>query len=299
MFRQIVSSSAYAILFVGFAALTAAGAEQNGPSNSPKCEVPGSLVQVPELPEASGVAASKRLAGLFWAHNDSGEPILFALDSNGTVRGRVRVAGARVDDWEAVAVGPCPAGSCVYIGDIGDNDAKRPAIAIYRFPEPADASGAVDAADVFRARYPDGARDAEALLVTQTGDILIVTKGDTGSVGLYRVPPDAKPGGTATLQPIGRPRQSGKPPADERITDGAVSPSGAWVALRTNSALLLYRSHDLMSGTWKEASRVSLKEVGEPQGEGIAFGDERTIYLVGEGNGKSRPGTFGRLVCAF
>jgi hypothetical protein len=300
MFRQVISSSGYAILFVGVVALTSAGAaEQDGSSNAAKCEVAGPLVQVPELPEASGLAASQRSPGRFWAHNDSGEPLVVALDSNGTVLGRVRVAGAKVEDWEAVAVGPCPAGSCVYVGDIGDNDARRRDVAIYRFPEPADASGAVAGADVFRVRYPDGAHDAEALVVTPTGDILIITKGDTGSLGLYRVPPDAKPGETATLQPIGKPRQAGKPPAADRITDGAVSPSGAWVALRTNSALLLYRSKDLISGSWKEASRVSLKKVGESQGEGIAFGDERTIYLVGEGGGKSRPGTFGRLVCAF
>ena len=54
-----------------------------------------------------------------------------------------------------------------------------------------------------------------------------------------------------------------------------------------------------MSGNWREAGRVSLKTLGEPQGEGIAFGDERTIYVVGEGGGKSRPGTFGRLTCTF
>jgi uncharacterized protein YjiK len=44
---------------------------------------------------------------------------------------------------------------------------------------------------------------------------------------------------------------------------------------------------------------VSIKAIAEPQGEGIAFGDERTIYLVGEGGGQSQPGTFGRLTCAF
>lgn len=87
---------------------------------------------------------------------------------------------------------------------------------------------------MLRVRYPDGAHDAEALLVTPTGEIVIVTKGETGPVGLYRVPSDAKPGGTATLQPIGRPHQR-KPAEDERITDGAVSPSGAWVALTTNT----------------------------------------------------------------
>ena len=146
---------------------------------------------------------------------------------------------------------------------------------------------------MFRVRYPDGAHDAEALLVTPKGDILVVTKGDPGPVRLYRLPPDAKPGGTVTLQAIGKLLQSNKPAADDRITDGAVSPNGAWVALRTKTTILLYRAEDLISGNWKEASRSSLKELGEPQGEGIAFGDERTIYVVGEGGGKSQAGTFG------
>ena len=169
----------------------------------------------------------------------------------------------------------------------------------HRFPEPAGASGSVASTEVFRVRYPDGAHDAETLLVTpKGGDILIVTKGNRGLVGLYRLPSDAKPGGTVTLQPIGKPREAAKT-ADERITDGSVSPSGAWVALRTKTAILLYRTADLMSGNWRDAGRLSLKELAEPQGEGIAFGDDKTIYVVGEGGGKSQPGTFGRLTCAL
>jgi hypothetical protein len=70
--RQVISSSGYAVLFAGFIALTTAGAaEQNGSSTVATSEVAGSLVQVPELPEGSGVAASKRSPGLFWVHNDS------------------------------------------------------------------------------------------------------------------------------------------------------------------------------------------------------------------------------------
>jgi hypothetical protein len=257
------------------------------------------MVRVPELSEASGVAASKRIPGVFWAHNDSGEPVLVALDSKGTVRGRVQVAGARVEDWEAIAVGPCAAGSCIYVGDIGDNDAKRRDVTIYRIPEPAQATGSSSSADVLRARYPDGAHDSEALLVSPRGEILIVTKGDTGPVRLYRVPSEAKPGGVVTLQPIGKAQQFGMPADGERITDGAISPSGSWVALRTKTAIFLYRSENLTSGNWKEESRVSLTQLREPQGEGIAFGDDTTIYLVGEGGGKSQAGTFGRLTCQF
>jgi hypothetical protein len=300
MFRQVISSSTSAILGIVFAVSTiSTAAEQIGTTKSPTCQVAGALVRVPELPEGSGVAASRRSPGRFWAHNDSGEPVLLSLDSKGAVVGRVRVPGAKVEDWEAVAVGPCPAGSCIYIGDVGDNAAKRREITIYRVAEPAEPSGSIDSADAFRVRYPDGSHDAEALLVTPKGDILIVTKGDTGPVGLYRLPSDIKPGGTVTLQAVGKPRQSGKPAANERITDGAVSPSGAWVALRTTTEILLYRTSELMSGNWHEASRVSLKDLGEPQGEGIAFGDESTVYLVGEGGGKAQAGTFGRLTCGL
>ena len=300
MFREVIGATAHAIFSIFLVVpVTPPAVEQNSPTIAPTCKAADDLVRVVELPEGSGLAASRRSPGRFWAHNDSGKPLLVALDAKGTPLGSVTVRGANVTDWEAMAVGPCPAGSCIYVGDIGDNEGARRDITIYRVPEPADASGSVDGADVFRARYPDRPHNAEALLVTLKGDVLIVTKGDTGPVGLYRLPSDAKPGGTMTLQSIGKARHSERPPANERITDGAVSPSGAWVALRTKTSMLLYRTDDLLSGNWKETSRISLTELGEPQGEGIAFGDESSIYLVGEGGRKSQPGTFGRLTCAF
>jgi hypothetical protein len=301
MARQVSSFVARTIrTAIGIAVMaSAATAAQNGSAAAPKCETGDRLISIAELPEGSGVAASRRSPGRFWAHNDSGEPVLIALDSRGAVAGRVRASGAKVEDWEALAVGPCPAGSCIYVGDIGDNDGERRHVTIYRLPEPADASGSAAVADVIRATYPDGPRDAEALLVTPKGEILIVTKGDPGPVALYRFPPDAKPDATVTLERIGKPRGSGKTAADERITDGAVSPDGSWVALRTQTAVILYRTADFMKGSWQEAGRVGLTALREPQGEGITFGDDRTIYLIGEGGGKARPGTFARVTCAF
>jgi hypothetical protein len=281
------------------AALTVSGAAQGGSRHTLTCTPSGPLVRVAELPEGSGSAASRQTRGRSWSHNDSGTPELVAMDANGKVVGRLRVEGAVVEDWEAIATGPCPAGACIYIGDIGDNDASRRNITIYRFAEPAEAGGSVAVRDAFRATYPDGAHDAEALLVTPKGDVLIVTKGDTGAVALYRLPPDAKPGSLATLQRVGAPRESGKPASGERITDGAVSPSGSWIALRTNSSVLFYQAEKWLAGDWQEAGRVSLDALGEPQGEGIAFADDKTLYLVGEGGGKQQPGTFGRLSCTF
>jgi hypothetical protein len=264
-----------------------------------QCLPAGTLVRVAELPEGSGLAASRRTPGRFWSHNDSGEPVLFALDGNGHVMGRLSISGVSVEDWEAVAVGPCPSGSCIYVGDIGDNDAARKRITVYRIIEPAAASGSVSVADVFHATYPDGAHDAESLLITPEGRLLIVTKGDTGPVSLYRFPDELRSGTTVPLRPVGEPRDPGQPAKGARITDGAVSPNGQWVALRSPLTLTFYNASDLLTGHWREAGRVSLDPIGEPQGEGVTFGSDTTVYLMSEGGGKKQPGAFGRLTCTL
>ena len=250
------------------------------------------------MPEASGLAVSRRVPGRLWTHNDSGPPILFALDTRGFVTGRLRVSGAAVEDWEAAAVGPCPAGSCIHVADIGDNAARRNRITIYRLPEPSGAETSAAVSDVFHATYPDGAHDAEALLVTSTGELWIVTKGDTGAVALYRFPRELRSGETHQLERVGAPRQPDPPGQNARITDGAVSADDRWVVLRTGQALTFHQTSELITGNWRAARSVDLTAVGEAQGEGVAIGADGTVYLVGEGGGKARPGTFARVTCA-
>jgi hypothetical protein len=236
------------------------------------------------------------MPGRFYAHNDSSGPVLFVLDARGMVVGRLRVPRITIQDWEAVAVGPCTAGSCIYIGDIGDNDARRRQITIYRVGEPAQADATLPPAEAIHATYPDGPQDAESLLVSSEGRLFVVTKGATGPVSLYRFPASPTPGATVSLERVGPPRAAGRIPGPDRITDGAVSPDGAWVALRSNRSLAFYRSSELFSGTWREAARVDLGTLHEPQGEGVAFGDA-AIHLVGEAGGRSRAGTFATLRC--
>jgi hypothetical protein len=274
------------------------------PSNSAaqsaaQCEPTGALVRVAELPEGSGLAASRRMPGRFWSHNDSGDPVLVALDDNGRVIGRVRVDGATVEDWESVAVGRCPSGSCIYVADIGDNDAKRDRITVYRIPEPTEASGSVKVSGVFHATYPDGAHDAESLLITADGRLHIVTKGETGPVSMYRFPNELQSGTTLRLERVGEPRESRPAAENDRVTDGAVSPSGEWIALRSTNRLTFYRAADLLAGNWREAGRVPLTTIGEPQGEGVSFGSESAVYLVSEGGRKNQPGAFSRLTCTL
>jgi hypothetical protein len=264
-----------------------------------QCTPAAPLVRVPELPEGSGLAASRRTPGRFWSHNDSGKPVLFALDGNGRVVGRLAIAGAEVDDWEAIAVGPCPSGSCIYVADIGDNKAKRAGIAVYRIAEPAEPSGTAKVERVFQATYPDGAHDAESLLVTPEGRLAIVTKGDTGPVSVYLFPTDLRPGTPVRLERVGGPRDRGKPAENARVTDGAVSPNGQWIALRSTRGLTFYKASDLLAGNWRDAGHVPLNAVGEPQGEGVTFASDSVVYLMGEGGGGKKPGTFARLTCTL
>ena len=55
----------------------------------------------PQNQETSGIAVSHRTPGMIWTHNDSGgEPVLFALNADGSLRGKVRVEGVTNYDWE-------------------------------------------------------------------------------------------------------------------------------------------------------------------------------------------------------
>jgi hypothetical protein len=268
------------------------------------CKVASGVKPLAGLHEASGIAASRQASGTLWSHNDSGEPVLFAVSSTGAVQGSIRVAGATVGDWESMAIGACPGGSCLYIGDIGDNDGKRASISVFRVPEPASGDKATAKADKMTLKYPDRAQDAEALIVMPGERMFVVTKGEAGPVTLYRVPGAFRGGASATLERVGTvvDAAGGKSRGvvnQAKITDATASPDGRWIVLRTNDAVMFYAAADFTAGQVKERYRFDAKPLGEQQGEGIAFGTNGTLWLAGEGGGKARPGTLAQLSCNF
>jgi hypothetical protein len=244
------------------------------------------------------VAISRRTPGLLWSVNDSDTPVLYGIDPAGNVMGQVVVAGAEVRDWEDVTVARCRRGSCLYIADIGDNDGERRGISIYRVTEPEEFPAAEVAAEVLHVSYPDGPQDAEALVVTPDGRLSIITKGDTGTIAIYRLPPAVKSDAPVVLERVGTIRD-GPVSADDRITDAAASGDGQWTALRTKRKLSLFRTAELMSANWRPVAVVDLAPLREPQGEGVAFAPDNTLYVAGEGGGESEPGTLGRVTCTW
>lgn len=144
------------------------------------------IIHTPEIDEASGIVASRRHKDVLWIHNDSGsKPILYALNPQGKSLGRFDVTQAQAQDWEDIALGPGPKPQqdYLYIGDIGDNLAKRDSITVYRVPEPQVSQsgplmlGRTAPVQAMRLAFPDQAKDAETLLVDPlNGDIYIIAK---------------------------------------------------------------------------------------------------------------------------
>ena len=282
------------IVVAGASVLVALSAPTHAAQRQPQCTPAGTLVQLPGLAEASGLTASRRVAGRLWAHNDSGKPVLFALDAAGAVTGQVAIMGATVEDWEAIAAAPCGAGSCLYIGDIGDNGAERPRITVYELPEPERASGTMSVSNVYHATYPDRPQDAEALVVGPDGRLYVVTKGETGPIAIYRFPARRQSGATVQLERVAAAPSNAE--GELRITDASVSQDRQWVVLRSSSALMFYRASELLKGQWRVAFRVDLRTLKEPQGEGVAISGD-AVFLAGEGGGTSRAGSFVRFSC--
>jgi hypothetical protein len=279
------------------AAVPAAVSQES--ANAVDCRVDTAGVALPkDMQESSGLALNAGGDAL-WTHNDGGAPVLFLVGMDGTPRAKVRVAGARVRDWEDLAAGPCPGGGrCLYIADIGDNDKVRPGIVLYRVPEPAAGDAQTRAAQPLTAEYPDGPHDAEAMFVMPDGGVHVVTKGETGDVAVYRLPREARPGALNRLELLATLRQ-GPLPRPERITGAAAAPDGRWIVLRTLYALAFYRVSDLGSGRPAQSLPFDLKPLKELQGEAVELGPNGAVHLSSEGGKDGEPATLSRLTCTL
>jgi hypothetical protein len=287
-----LQSSENAIAHPSLSSDQSASTERQSP-----CQLREALKRLPAaLGEASGAAASRAHRGIVWTHNDSAEPVLFAVDATGKLVARVQLTGAEVVDWESVTAAPCPDGSCLFVGDIGDNNAKRDHVTVYRVREPPLDARSSEPVTKLVARYPDGPRDAEALLVLPPGRIFIVTKGDTSPVAVYRFPEQLQPREPAVLERV-RTLRDEKVKRAKRVTGADADPEGRWVVVRTLASLSAYDADDFVAGgepTWQ----MDLSSLGEAQGEGVALDSDGLVTLIGErGNGPS--GTIVRLQCAF
>jgi hypothetical protein len=164
------------------------------------------------LPEASGLAVSRRFADRVYHINDSGNgPYFFVSDSTGRGLQRIRIDGLGTtrSDFEDLAVGPCGASTCLVIGDIGDNRHRRSTVRLVWIEERKHFGMAVRPRRIVSVAYPDGPRDAEAVGVHPNGDVFVLSKGVDGWFSvpkLFRLPRsaiEARDTGTRRFEYVG------------------------------------------------------------------------------------------------
>lgn len=238
------------------------------------------------IDEASGIAASRKNAGVLWVHNDSGDPPrVFAMNSEGKHLGIYSLSGAGAWDWEDITIGPGPDPNkdYLYIGDIGDNKARHSSITVYQVPEPGvDANQSavnttLSGVETIKLQYPDGPRNAETLMVDPTNkDIYIISK--EISTKVYRAAYPQSTTQTTTLEQVATLPLS-------MAVGGDISSLGDMIIVRGyNNALIWLRPEgtnlpDAFSGP---ACNVPL--VLERQGEAICFDAAGCgYYTISEG----------------
>lgn len=251
-------------------------------------------VEDDRLDEASGLVASRAHEGVFWTHNDSGgKPLVFAIGSDGRSLGAFDVDKATLEDWEDIELGPGPEDGVdyLYIGDIGDNRARRLFVHIYRVEEPVpdedadagDKPGDTRNADRLTLTYPDGPRDAETLLIDADARMLYIVAKRSETVGLYATALDFEDDDERVLRHVADltfPRVPFLDEGGQGAVGGDLSPDGRTAIIKTYSAVLYYRA--VGDRPWYEATPTSLYYVPEPQGEAIAFGQQNRYYTLSE-----------------
>ena len=233
----------------------------------------------PRLAELSGlVVVGEQLLAL----NDGGEQLaVLGLDDSCAV---VDVQSAPVDpyDPEDLAVGP---DGTVWVADTGDNAADRATVALHVLRP-----GGVPS--LYRLSYPDGAHDAEALLLAPDGTPYVVTKEVLGASGVYRPTGPLADGATVAMERVGSVNLTltGTPggPVGRAgqllVTGGAVAADGSAVALRTYTDAYVWplAGSDIAGALAGEAVRVPLPE--SPQGEAVSFAaDGQALVIASEG----------------
>ena len=217
------------------------------------------------ITESSGLAADPA-NGVYWTVNDSGDAgVVYGLEPDGSLRGTLNFRASPID-VEAVAVD----GNRLYVADIGDNNASRDMVSVYFLTNPR-ASGLTVTYNSYDFRYPDGAHDAETLLVGPDGRLLIVTKGAKG--GIYQAAQAPSRSGTNVLRRVGD--------APALVTDGVFLPGG------TQIALLTYGSVEVIDAA--SYAKVSSTPIpSQPQAESLAVSLDGTGLLVGSEGRNSR-----------
>jgi hypothetical protein len=234
-------------------------------------------LDVRRVPEASGIVQSRRHPGVFWVHNDSGNPpSIFAIRASGQIIREFRLEVPNID-WEDIAIDD---DGHLYVGDIGNNLGTLPMRAIYRIDEPDPArppERPLKATAVSRYALPRGNRfDAESLDFDRGSAIVIAKYVDGREAELFSVPFDPP----APLSKPAEPRSLGRLAGfTEPATGSDLDVERSHLAVCSSVVTRIYRRENAGKASWTLMSEV---RYAAARIEGICW-DRRDLILVAEG----------------
>lgn len=247
-----------------------------------------------EMDEISGIAASTLDSNLFYVHNDSGDTSrIFEINPQGQIKRVIYFKGNTkeplgVADCEdiAVGIGPEKGKSYIYMGDIGDNGAGRKYITVYRIQEQKSWKDSVVHADAapIHFKYPDGARDAETLMIDPIEKLIYIVSKRTDSVNVYTTPLNFRPNDTLMLNRRCKLYFSGFRPF-KWITAGDISRDGQQILLKSYDKVY-YWKRQKNEPVWKAMQRKPIELFYKPEKQGEAIGftlDGKGYYTTSEG----------------
>ena len=259
------------------------------------CIVEESVALPDELRETSGIA--RAADGSLWTHNDGNEARLYRVSESGAVEQRIAIDGAGATDVEDIDAAPCPdgTGECLWLADIGDNDARRADVALLVVAVPAAGAERARASRI-GLRYPSGPRDAEALAALPSGGALIFSKGRDAPIELFRVATHDTAGADRVAERVAG--LAAEPSSSRRrVTGAGATPDGSHIAVRTSEELRIHRTDRLVAGDTAPALRFDLRPLRESQGEGVDIAADGRVWLTSEGE-RGTP-TLARLRCVL
>jgi hypothetical protein len=236
--------------------------------------------------ESSGLACSRRVPGMFWTHNDSGDDArIYLFDLRGRDLGSCRLGDVFAFDFEDMLSFDSGGKSYLLVCDVGNNGRAAAVHVMYLIEEPnIDPERGVGQATLpvvqeVNFYYEDDHRNCEAVGIDPTDKtILLATKEREGDCYVYAMPmpePDPK------MAFVARRIATLKLPP---VTAMDVAPDGRRAVLLTYShAYEFVRGHD---EDWAAALSHQPREIIIPeriQGESICYGhDGKTLYLTSE-----------------
>lgn len=235
------------------------------------------FISNPLIKESSGVIPCGYNTNLFWTHNDGPRAVLYCIDRKGDTHAEFVITGAPLIDWEDIAR---DADGNIYIGDIGNNDAFRNILAVYRIkePDPSKKRGIVSVDRSWRLVFADKPFDCESLFVWKGYGYVISKVFNDAQAEIFRF----------SLQDTNNPIKLqfvARLPVKSPVTGADISSDGSLLALTAKNGVYSFKiDGDVASAASVKPNHVKFKN---EHIEGCCFvpegllvtSEDRGIYL--------------------